>query len=409
MISFWQKNKNQIVLIILFIIILGLFFSRAAISIGTGLLSFIAVISIEKNKLKNLLIPKYLVFILMYFLFLVSFFNTKDLLNYNKLIFLELPLLIFPLFFSQYHLSAIVIKKVLQFYVIITCIVCLGTIINFALDYKQQTENIINAKAIPAITGIVHYQFALLIVIAIVCCYSLIHHQKIQKKKLWICLMWFLILAIHLLAYRTALFAFYFLLALYLYKIFGNSNQLRSKLIVIFSCLSLLVLAVLFYKPLNLKIKVTYQDISKIINHENFNDYSIAQRYAATLNSFEIIKKNIWFGVSPADVGAEMKVQYEIDSYLLVPKNRIGIHNQYFFYFMSFGIIAFVFWTVLWFYNIVKSYLEKNAGFYILIIASLVFLIDNFFQIQLGFTSILLFYYLLYTVKTSNNLENRYI
>jgi O-antigen ligase len=406
MIFYWRKNKDQVVLIVICIIIIGLFFSRSAISIGTGFLGFIGIISISKEKIKSILNVQYLVFIFTYTLFLISIHNTTDLSTYQKLIFLELPLIIFPLFFSQCTLAKRQVYAVLRFYVVLTSLICFGTIIEFLSNYQFYNQEITNSKSIVSVTGVMHYQFALLIVIAIVCCSILMNHYK---NKLWFGLMLFLIVTIHVLAYRTALFCFYFLLIIYLIKQLSNKKHIKIKLVATFTSLTLIVLSSIFVKPLNLKIKNTYQDISRIINHENFNNYSIAQRYAATLNSIEIIKKNPWFGIAPADVGLEMKAQYEIDSYLLIPENRIEIHNQYLFYLMSFGIVTFVIWFFLWIYNIVKNYRDRNAGFYILIIASLVFLIDNFFQIQIGFTSILLFYYLLCNLQTSNKLENRYI
>jgi O-antigen ligase len=152
----------------------------------------------------------------------------------------------------------------------------------------------------------------------------------------------------------------------------------------------------LFIKPLNLKIAATNSDISRIINHENYNDHSIAQRYAATLNSLQIIKNNFWLGVAPADLGDEMKSQYKINSYLLIPENRVFVHNQYLYYLSSFGILAFVIWVFLWFKNLFISIKKYQFLAYLILLASAAFLIDDFFQIQIGFTGFLFFYYLLY-------------
>ena len=108
----------------------------------------------------------------------------------------------------------------------------------------------------------------------------------------------------------------------------------------------------------------------------------------------EIIKRNIWFGVSPADLSLEMKLQYETNSYLLIPENRIFIHNQYLYYLSSFGILAFFAWLFIWISNIITLFKQNQTSAYILLTTTLAFLIDNFFQLQIGFTSILLFYYL---------------
>ncbi len=366
------------------------------ISIGTGLLGFIALVDFQKDKLKNLIKPPFLIYLFTYLLFLLSFFNTQNFIVLKQLLFLQLPFIIIPFFFSQQQLTKKQIYFILKAFVIITCLVCFGTLISFFYNYEFNKQLIINAKAIPAITGVIHYQFAYLIVVAIICSYVLTQTKEEKSKPLWIALLVFLIATIHILAYRTGLFCFYILVFYHFIKLLiavKNKSQVLG-----FGILFILVISLccLFIKPLNLKIESTKSDILRIINHENYNDHSIAQRYAATLNSLQIIKKNLWLGVAPADLGDEMIKQYEIEPYLLMPENRVFVHNQYLFYLSSFGIFWFLILAFLWFKNLFQSLKEHQYLVYLLISTSAVFLIDDFFQIQIGFTSFLLFYYLLY-------------
>ncbi|MBC7523489.1 MAG: hypothetical protein H7239_03515, partial [Flavobacterium sp.] len=320
----FNKNKSKIISATLLIIIIGLYFSRAMISIGTGLLGFIALIDFQKQKLKNLLKSPYLIYLFTYLLYLISFFYTQNLSVLKQLLFLQLSFIIIPFFFSQQQTSKKQIDFILKTFVIVTSLVCLGTLISFFNNYEFNKLLIINAKATPAITGIVHYQFAYLIVIAIICSYVLTQNEK--SKPLWLALLVFLIATIHILAYRTGLFCFYILVFYHFIKLLitvKNKVQILGFGVVFIVVISL---CCLFIKPLNLKIKATKSDISRIINHENYNDHSIAQRYAATLNSLQIIKKNFWLGVSPADLGDEMKTQYDIEPYLLMPENRVFVH-----------------------------------------------------------------------------------
>ncbi|OAQ40462.1 hypothetical protein A5893_05805 [Pedobacter psychrophilus] len=365
------------------------------ISIGTGLLAFIALVDFQKDKLKNLIKPQYLIYLFTYLLFLISFFFTQNFSVLKQLLFLQLSFIIIPFFFSQHQTSKKHIDFILKAFVIVTSLVCLGTLITFFNNYEFNKQLIINAKAIPAITGVVHYQFAYLIVVAIICSYVLTQTKE-ELKPLWIALFVFLIATIHILAYRTGVFCFYILVCYHIIKLLitvKNKSQVLG-----FGVLFILVfsLCCLFIKPLNLKIESTKSDISRIINHENYNDHSIAQRYAATLNNLKIIKKNFWLGVAPADLGDEMKKQYEIEAYLLMPENRVFVHNQYLFYLTSFGIFSFSIWAFLWFKNLFQSIKDDQFLTYLLITTSTVFLIDDFFQLQIGFTSFLLFYYLLH-------------
>jgi hypothetical protein len=190
----FNKYKSIIISAILLIIIVGLYFSRAMISIGTGLLGFIALVDFQKDKLNKLLKSPYLIYLFTYLLYLLSFFYTQNFSVLKQLLFLQLQ-----------EISKKQIDYILKAFIIITSLVCLGTLISFFNNYTLNMQMIINAKAIPAITGIVHYQFAFLIVIAIICSYTLIQNIEEKSKPLWLFLLIFLIATIHILAYRTGI------------------------------------------------------------------------------------------------------------------------------------------------------------------------------------------------------------
>ena len=392
----FDKNKSKIISATLLIIIIGLYFSRAMISIGIGLLGFIALVDFKKDKLKNLLKSPYLIYLFTYLLYLLSIFYSQNFAVLRQLLFLQLPFIIIPFFFSQQQITKKQIDFILKVFVIVTSLVCLGTLISFFNNYELNKQMIIDAKAIPAISGIIHYQFAFLIVIAVICSYILTQNKNEKLKLLWFGIFVFLIVTLHILAYRTGLFCFYILIIYHFIKLLITEKNKRQIISFGTAFIMIITLCFLFIKPLNLKITTTKSDILRIINHENYNDHSIAQRYAASLNSLQIIKNNFWFGVAPSDLGDEMKAQYNIEPYLLTLENRVFVHNQYLFYLSSFGIFAFLIWSFLWIKNLMVAHHKKSTVFYLLLLVSSAFLIDDFFQIQIGFTGFLLFYYLLY-------------
>lgn len=388
-----EKITDHFILGTLLLIVLGLCFSRAAISIGTGILGFLGIISFRKHHFKKIFNLKYISIIIIFIFFLLSAFITEDFKKYQQLLFFQLPLILIPIFFISNIISIKNTQIILWSFTLLIASVCLGTLVDFFTHYATNIERITESKSILSITGIPHYQFALLIIIAIISCLFLFKQQK-QFKKLILYLMIFFILTIHILAYRTGLFCFYGLLLFTFFRFLIFTKQKKKLLLITAPVFFVLVMACIFIKPLNLKIQNTKEDILRILNQENFNNYSISQRYAATLNTLEIFKNNLWLGVSPADLGKEMEKQYQIDSYLLTPENRIFIHNQYLFYLSSFGLLAFLTWITLWVRNIYTSIKFNVFGGYILLAASIVFLADNFFELQIGFTSVLLFYYL---------------
>lgn len=392
MIKLWNKHLPNIVLATLLIIIAGLYFSRAAISIGTGILALIALFSYNKIRFKNLFKPQSLSFIITYILFIACYFNSLNKAEYWHFLFFQLPLIIFPIFFLSQSIERKKINFLILFFIALSVLVSLGTVIDFFIHYHINTEKIIQSKSLASITGIPHYQFSLLIIIAIICCIQNI--KNVEYKMFSIISIIILTLVIHLIAYRTGIFCLYGLLVFWFTRSLIYHHQKKQLLLVGLITVFLIGLACVFITPFNLKIQSTVNDISRIYYQENFNFYSIAQRYAATLNIIEIIKRNIWFGISPADLSSEMRLQYETNAYLLIPENRVLIHNQYLYYLGSFGILAFIIWLSAWIWNIVTLFKTHPFSAYILIATSLAFLIDNFFQLQIGFTSVLVFYYL---------------
>ncbi len=96
------------------------------------------------------------------------------------------------------------------------------------------------------------------------------------------------------------------------------------------------------------------------INSRDINGHSVLMRWEYWRTALKIIKKNILFGVGTGDVQDSFYQQYEIDSSPLEQKYRLRTHNQYLTYWVSFGVIGFVWFLTCLFYPIIKTKLYKN-------------------------------------------------
>jgi O-antigen ligase len=147
--------------------------------------------------------------------------------------------------------------------------------------------------------------------------------------------------------------------------------------------------------PVKARYENTVKDIYSIIENKNPNFQSLGQRWAAIKCTTEIIKRNIWFGVSPSDLKDEMQTQYQKDSYLLIPENRIFIHNQFLYYAASFGIPFTVIIFIVFLILIIKETKKNQLIFWLMVPFFLHMFSDNTLERQISGGCILFFLLLL--------------
>ncbi len=146
---------------------------------------------------------------------------------------------------------------------------------------------------------------------------------------------------------------------------------------------------------LNSKIYVTWWELYNYNNGASPSGYSVAQRIEAVKTAFQIIHKNLWFGVGTGDIPDAFAEQYVINNSSLPIKNRIRTHNQWITFMVTFGIIGFVIIIVS---LIPPPILEKKFSHYlffvIFIIGMLSFLNEDTLETHQGISLFAMFYFL---------------
>ena len=100
--------------------------------------------------------------------------------------------------------------------------------------------------------------------------------------------------------------------------------------------------------------------------------HSLAQRIEYIKNGIEIIRRNFWFGVGTGDVKTEFDHQYEISDSQLGIKWRLRAHNQFVTFFITFGVIGFI-WIIFSFIYAI-SYEKKRKEMLVLLFLLIAFL-----------------------------------
>lgn len=388
---------NQLFEISCYTFVIGLFFSRAVLSFSIasififGLFSFI--LRQEYNIRWDL---KFLFFPVVYIVYFISILNTSNTADWLSLIVKNAPLFCIPLGFQfAPYLNSKKRDKILFLFFLLAFVCVISTAFKALIDFETFSQLVLQSKNIEPVNGLNHIELGVLSVTAFIILGDFtLKEKRIWAKKILIGISFLYLLSLHIIAYRFALFTIYLLFIIYsIYTIVKKREYIKGLIIL---TVFLLIIIVLYNSLDAFKNRIinTRVDIESIIRQENPNFQSVHQRWAAIKCAVEITKKNVLYGVSPADLSSEMQHQYNINSYLLIPENRIFIHNQFLFYAASFGIpFVFLFGCGLLF----VLYQESRYS-YLPIMMMIPFLlhmqIDNTLEKQITASGMLFFFFL---------------
>jgi hypothetical protein len=346
-----------------FLLIFGLFFSRAILSISLVLMLLVAIYSFYEHQKINPVKLKHYFFLGLYILILLSFWNTTDKAAWLNLLFKNSFLWLLPLVFMMAKTPSPVTIHRLALFFGLCSVFCISTDLLWVLSHPQRYQEIISKGGhVNSVLGPYHTELALLYSLSFTALWLTFLNQKKQLLK-WLfvaCMILFLI-GLIVLAQRFTLSCLLISGLFFLGReiiITKNYNYLGYALLLFLASI------IVCQKVPAIKQKVTYtkNDIIHLIENKNPNYQSISQRWAANKCAVEVVKKNILFGVAPADLKKEMDNQYDQNSYWLIPQNRVFIHNQYLYYLASYGIIfstlIFLFGFIILFREITQHLLS---------------------------------------------------
>ena len=380
-----------------YLLVFGLFYSRALLSISTVLILLSGLLSFYQNKEKGIKIGvvQYL-FLAIYIAFILSIFHTNDVNEWKRIVFKVNYLILLPFgFLLAPKLNQIKIKYLLAFF-IFCCLACITVdSIYVLLNYEHFIKQVAVSKNIVSVFGPVHTELGLLSTISLV---LLVYFIAIEKSKtkllLLISLSIIFFLELCIISFRFSLISIFIMGVLYLiYQSIAKKKY--NYLIYLFLILFSAVIIVKVVPPVKARYDNTVRDIYSIIENKNPNFQSLGQRWAAIKCTVEIIKENAWFGVSPSDLKDEMQYQYQKDSYLLIPENRIFIHNQFLYYAASFGIPFTVIIFIIFLILIIKEAKNTPLILWVMIPFFLHMFSDNTIERQISGCCILFFLLLL--------------
>jgi O-antigen ligase len=410
--------RYRLAFLSLLCIIIGLFLSRAMMSIGMILIG--AQLFLKPgilNTFKDFLKDKKLLYIsLIFFLYMISGLYSTDMGYYMEKMNLKLPFLFMPLGFATLkEMPKKYFLHVLLVFVLMVFFVSVGSTINFILNYTAIIENYKSAKVIPILFEINHVRYSLMMVLAIFSAFYLFYNKYFifnikTERTLFLIMGIFIFLFLHLLSVRSGLLAFYLSLFVMIVSYIFTKKKYKNGILLL---VLLIVTPLLMYIALpTIRNKVDYMviDISKFMKvkdkniERNVNNYSDTNRLVSIKLGIELGNQSPLIGLGLGDVQNEIFRAYEVNYPKVRQERRLIPHNQFVYVYMAVGGIGLLLFCFFSFYPFLSK--SSYSGFLFLthntiFISS--YISEATLENQLGVCLFITFYLITYFIDRETN------
>lgn len=329
------------------IALIGIFFSRAMISIG--MIGIVLIYILNQgwkinffNRSGNTVLMFLAPILIIY---LIGGFWTEDYPYWMDRIQVKIPLLFLPLGFFAIKdvLKRQSVDLVILLFIALCAATALGSFIYYLLHYAEITESYKHAKTIPTI--IEHIRYSLLLSIACFASAQAYFQSSILKtnvqKRFIAALGIFIFVFLHILSIRSGLLALYSTVFIWiLIKVIQSGNKKLLALLPLF--FAFLFAMYLFVPSLNNKVNYMIRDINQFTSGKSVNNYSDGNRLLSMKIGIQVGMESPWFGVGSGDVQQEMNRVYKNEYPDITPNNWIIPHNQFVYLFTALGLIGLI-------------------------------------------------------------------
>lgn len=367
----------------------GLFYSRALISIAMIVMLCNAIINQGPKQIKEALKRDYwlLGYIVMFGVYLLSGLYSGNINEWWKQIMIKLPLLALPLALAPYNRGVSLRSN--KWMVSLLALFFLFTALPMLLEFYSSYDEVLKkyAQGQTLFTPISHVRYSLIMSFGVFL--SLHGFLGLANKVsamglLYILLSFSLFVVIHVLAVRSGLVCLYAGLGLYAFIYFIRNPNWRYALTILG-----LVFVALYFSPkifptIEKKMGYTLYSIEKYQKNE-VEHYSDTKRWISIKVGWALFKKAPFFGVGAGDVRDNVKEIYRDLYPSLTLKQQLMPHNQYLRIANAIGLIGLLIFLWLMLYPLFIVDVKLNALFFVFIFSTSVsFLVEGTIENQIG-------------------------
>lgn len=346
-----ESRDTQVLLLGGSLLVIGLFFSRAFISIGGGLLALSFVLRLFSGGPKILLQPTTLIGLSVFALLAVSYFwMDEGAAYYSGLLQIKLGFLVVLLGMS----GAAVKQKWLDLFLLLLVagafVIGLASTINYIIHYEELNEAVKRSKPIPIINGHWHISFSYMLAFSFFAGIHLFKKAAAFKNAKWYLLAATCLNAVflHILTARTGLVAFYATVGFYLLWLIVVKQKWALGLTVFVLGTVGIFSAIRFIPSLNNRYHNTVIDMRNALKGGNANYRSGTMRIRAMQAGWLVFTENPWKGVGLGDLKPAIVQAYDDMDAQLLPENQILPHNQFVNFMATIGVFGLLLFLLFW-------------------------------------------------------------
>ncbi|MEI7596857.1 MAG: O-antigen ligase family protein [Bacteroidota bacterium] len=372
--SKYKTNTCIYYCILLFII--SVFIKNAPVITNTlvGLIFVFSLIKTE-NILSTIFKNKItLGFVLFYFSQFITLLWTEDITAGFDTILSRLPLLIFPIAFSLIKFETKTWHRVLLFYSLIVSIACFLGFSNSI--YLAHTLNdagyLYNDNISSFLFNFQSVYFSFYVNCAILILFYLLMYTDVLKKTkaLVICLIFYLLFIVFMLASKTSMFSLAIILGFITLNYLIKNKKIFESVILVFG---VIVFGFIIYK-ISPKTLSRFNGLTQTsfkfdnLNKENhFNAEFDKSKWSSTNTrvaiwkcSSEIFKENPIIGVGIGDVRNSLMSKYSENNFIYGFNTRKNTHNQYIDIALGMGVLGLLMFLFTFFFMPIKLFLKQK-------------------------------------------------
>lgn len=399
-------NSKNIFLLACSVWIIGIMWSRFAISLGMILMLISAFWGGDiGDKFKSFFTNKYYLSVFgIFILFLIT-----GMYSDNQEYFIQRMRIKLPFFFLPFAFSAVkdiakeTIQQIMYVFIAVTLSGVIWSLSHFLLDIDVYVKNYSQGHIIP--TPIHHIRFSIMVAISIAMAISMMMGQLRFKQKYFVTfVIIFLSIYLHLLSVRSGLLAFYVLvLTLLSYHLLKNRNIKIIAGLIVGMALAIF-LSIKYIPTVQKKIGYTKYSLELFSKNENIRELSDSRRLGSIVAGLHIAKENPIAGIGYGDLMDETN-NYLRENYPELVDLELLPHNQYVLALATAGIIGlilFLLFTIMPIFYLggYKDFLFVSTQ--LMLFAS--FMVEHTIESQIGVA--LYLFTILFCMK---NMENKLI
>jgi O-antigen ligase len=270
-------------------------------------------------------------------------------------------------------------------FVLSTAAVGLATMGRYWLDPASGNAAIHIGQNVQAVTGVFHIFFGVLLALSAFWGGAMASEKKRSRQLRWALAAAAVVAAtaLHVLAYRTGLLAFYGGLLVCAGWLLRQNLGLGLGLLLLLGLGPWLAYTQL--ESVQLRVNATLYDAEQFEKGHDLNNFSLSQRLTAVQAALPVIRQHWLLGVGPADTHAAMRDQYDWHSYGLKRANQADVHSQYLETLLGGGVVGLALWLAIVFWPLTQGWARRDPYLCLFILLqALTMLVTDVLSLQVG-------------------------